>query len=136
MNMTDENNTPVRIEVTVRDTKYILPDGATEADGKRFEKEVLDAIRDGGEFTVPAEVQTIYNPGKKPVTDSERIMIMEAEMKELKAKQDALNKKIAEEEANPKATPDVDVADEDEAEDKSEDKGEEKTEDKAEDKKE
>ena len=91
-----------KISITVGDIKYILPEGTNPNEAVVFERELREAIRDGGEYTIPKEIEAIYNPGKTPTLDRERVMIMEAEVKEMRKKMEDLNKKIAETE---KATP-------------------------------
>lgn len=95
------DNKQERVAVQIGDNKYILPAGAGVEDAKVFERELRDAIRDGDEFKIPSEIETIYNVGRPKTNDKERIMVMEAEMKEMRSKIEALNTKLAE----PKPTP-------------------------------
>jgi len=90
------DNQKERVAIQIGDNKYILPEGAGVEDAKVFEKELRDAIRDGEEFRLPPEIETIYNVGRPKTNDKERIMVMEAEMKEMRNKIDVLNTKLAE----------------------------------------
>jgi len=99
--MTDKKE---RITVQIGDTKYILPEHAGQEEARVFEKELREAIRDGDEYTLPPEIGAVFNVGRPKTNDKERIMVMEAEVKDMRSKIEDLNKKLSE--PKPAPTPD------------------------------